>query len=91
MHNGWQQLTANGIEYQRVVQLMTTSDDERQHITTNDSKWQLQVAQRVTKRENKWDQVMEMSFRFKNEKKATLVPEVFYSVFYAMHNCYIFQ
>lgn len=28
---------------------MTTSDDERQHITTNDSKWQLQVAQRVTK------------------------------------------
>ena len=41
--------------------------------------------------ENEEEQIKQCDFKIQNEKKAKLVPEELYSIFYAIYNCYIFS
>ena len=44
-----------------------------------------------TTNENKWEQVKWSNFRSQMKQKANLFTEGFYSIFYAIYNCYIFS
>ena len=51
-YNEWQRMTTSDNEWQRVVQRVTTNDNEWrvvQRVTTNDNEWQ-----RMTTSDNKW-------------------------------------
>ena len=66
---------------------MTASD------TTSDGEWQ-RVVQRMKTNESKLEQAKKMLLGFKMKQKSNLVPEEFYSIFYAiyaMYNYFIFS
>ena len=56
-------------------------------MTIGDSEWH-GVVQRIKKNEGKSTR---MIFSLRMKQKANLVPEEFYSVFYAIYNYYIFS
>ena len=53
-------------------------------MTTSDAK--SENVQQMKTNESDWERVKESDFRFQNKKKANLVFEGFYSIFYAMYN-----
>lgn len=97
---GWQIVTMSGTTssyngWPRLALIMTASgamsDNEWQRLTTcyatSDSKWRLQV-KRVKSNRNELEQLKGSDFRFKNEAKANLVPEAFYSAIYQQYRLF---
>ena len=58
---------------------------------TNDYEWQWMTGSRTTNK-SEWEQIKQSDFKFQNEIwKANLVPEEFYSIFYAIYKYYKFS
>ena len=69
---------------------VTASNNEWQQVITSDSEWQRMAGSGKTN-ENEWERIKQSDFKFHSETKASLVPEEFYSIFYAIYNYYIFN
>ena len=68
----------------RMATSSTARDNDWQRIATTDNEWQ-----QMTISGSQSQRVVQLSFQIK--QKANLVPKVFYSIFYAVCNLYIFS
>ena len=58
---------------------------------TSGNEWQWMTGSRTTNK-SEWEEIKQSDFKFQNAIwKANLVPEEFYSIFYAIYNYYIFS